>query len=58
MPLIVRFSLANIILDTADKTTPRVVLQGIPQAEELANQIRQHVETQRQRKRVREIDLD
>src|SRR5438105_1565869 len=43
------FSLANIILDTADKTTPRVVLQGIPQAEESANQIRQHVETQRQR---------
>ena len=52
------FSLANIILDTSDKTTPRVVLQGIPQAEELANKVRQHVQTQRQRKQVREVDVD
>ena len=52
------FSLANIILDTSDKTTPRVVLKGISQAEDLSNKIRQQVEIQRQRKRVREIDMD
>ena len=58
-PFLLRlFSLANIILDTSDKTTPRVVLQGIPEAQGLADEIRQHVETQRQRKRVREIDMD
>ncbi len=52
------FSLANIVLDTSDKTTPRVVLKAIPEAKELANEIRQHVEIQRQRKQVREIDMD
>jgi uncharacterized membrane protein YdbT with pleckstrin-like domain len=52
------FSLANIILDTSDKTTPRVVLKGISQAKELSDLIRQQVEVQRQRKQVREIDMD
>jgi uncharacterized membrane protein YdbT with pleckstrin-like domain len=52
------FSLANIVLDTSDKTTPRVVLKAISGAEDLANQLRQQVEIQRQKKRVREIDMD
>jgi uncharacterized membrane protein YdbT with pleckstrin-like domain len=52
------FGLANVILDTSDKTTPRVVLPGIRDADQLANSIRQHVEIQRQRKRVREIDME
>jgi len=52
------FSLANIILDTSDKTTPRVVLKGISQAKDLSDLIRQQVEIQRQRKQVREIDMD
>jgi uncharacterized membrane protein YdbT with pleckstrin-like domain len=52
------FSLANIILDTSDKTTPRVVLKALPKAQELADTIRQQVEIQRQRKNVRELDVE
>jgi uncharacterized membrane protein YdbT with pleckstrin-like domain len=52
------FSLANVVLETSDKTTPRVIIKGIRQAQELANTIRQHVETQRQQKRVRELDVE
>jgi uncharacterized membrane protein YdbT with pleckstrin-like domain len=52
------FSLANIVLDTSDKTTPRVVLKALPDAQNLADSIRQHVEVQRQRKNVRELDVE
>jgi len=50
------FGLANVLLETSDKTTPRVTIHGIRDAQELANTIRQHVEVQRHKKGVREID--
>jgi uncharacterized membrane protein YdbT with pleckstrin-like domain len=52
------FSRADIVLETSDKTTPRVVLKAIPDAAKLADAIREHVEIQRQRKQVREVDFE
>jgi hypothetical protein len=50
--------LANILLDTSDRTTPHVVIKAVRDAPALADTIRQQVEIQRQRKRVREVDFD
>jgi uncharacterized membrane protein YdbT with pleckstrin-like domain len=52
------FSLGNIVLQTSDRSHPRVVIQAIPDAEDLREQLRKHVEECRMRKRVREIDFE
>ena len=52
------FSLANVILETSDKSSPRVVIEAVPGAQELGDTIRRQVEELRQRKRVREVDFD
>ncbi len=58
-PLFLRlFSLANVILETSDKSSPRVALEAVPRAQELGDTIRRQVEELRQRKRVREVDFD
>src|SRR5680860_1073919 len=42
-PLFLRlFSVANIILETSDKSHPTVVLRAVPDAEALASTIREH----------------
>ncbi|MDP3843271.1 MAG: PH domain-containing protein [Oxalobacteraceae bacterium] len=56
-PLFLRlFSVANIILETSDKSHPTVVIRAVPDAEALASTIREHVEVMR-RGRVREVDM-
>lgn len=50
------FSLGDIVLDTSDKTMPRVSINAIRDAKEVREQLRKQVETQRQTKRVREVD--
>lgn len=56
-PLIFRFfSVANIVLETSDKSHPTIVFCAIPDAEMLLSTIREHVEKMRHG-RVREMDV-
>lgn len=48
----------NIVLVTADRTSPSFVLRAVPNAATLKDQIRTHTERMRQRRGVRELDLD
>jgi len=52
------FSLGNLILDTSDKSHPQVVIRAIPNGEELREIFRTHVEANRTKKGVREIDIE
>jgi len=52
------FSLSTVILQTADKSTPVVVLRAIARGESLREQMRTYVEEARMRRGVREVDLD
>lgn len=52
------FSLANIILQTSDRSHPTVIIQAIPDAENLREQLRNYVEACRTRKGVRELDVE
>jgi uncharacterized membrane protein YdbT with pleckstrin-like domain len=52
------FSLGNIILQTSDRSHPTVVIQAIPDAENLREQLRTYVEACRTRKGVRELDVE
>jgi uncharacterized membrane protein YdbT with pleckstrin-like domain len=52
------FSLANIILQTSDRSHPTVIIQAIPDAETLREQLRTYVEACRTRKGVRELDVE
>ncbi|HOK08451.1 MAG TPA: PH domain-containing protein [Candidatus Hydrogenedens sp.] len=56
-PFLLRiFSLGNLKLTTSDTSTPELTLQAIPASEELQNEIRKCIETQRDKKRARVID--
>ncbi|HVE16043.1 MAG TPA: PH domain-containing protein [Chthoniobacterales bacterium] len=58
-PLFLRLlGLGNITLISSDATTPAVVLRAIPGVETVREQIRTSVQTERDRKRVRELDVD
>src|SRR5215212_3282994 len=48
----------NVQLNTSDATTPVVVMDAIPCSVGLADKLRNEVETIRQQKRVREIDIE
>jgi len=52
------FSLGDVILQTSDKTHPTVLIEAVPNAEELREQLRTHVEACRTRKGVREVDIE
>lgn len=52
------FSLGNIIMQTSDRSHPTVVIQAIPEAEALREQLRTYVEACRTRKGVRELDVE
>ena len=52
------FSLGNIILQTSDRSHPTVVIQAVPEAENLREQLRTYVEACRTRKGVRELDVE
>lgn len=58
-PLFLRlFGLGNIVLVTSDATTPTVAIRAIPNALTLRETLRTAVQAERERKRVRELDLD
>ena len=48
----------NIVLVTADRTTPQIVLRAVPRAQSLKDQIRTHTERMRQRRGVRDLEID
>lgn len=48
----------NIVLVSADRTTPQIVLQAVPRAATLKDEIRLHTEKMRQRRGVRDLDID
>jgi uncharacterized membrane protein YdbT with pleckstrin-like domain len=50
------FSVANVVLETSDRSHPHVVLRAIPNAEALTDHIREIVESLRHSRGVREVD--
>lgn len=48
----------DVVLVTADRTTPHFVLHAVPRAQTLKDQIRQHTERMRQQRGVRDLDID
>ena len=48
----------DVVLVTADRTTPNFVLHAVPHAQTLKDQIRQHTERMRQRRGVRDLEID
>jgi uncharacterized membrane protein YdbT with pleckstrin-like domain len=58
-PLFLRMlGLGNVTLVSSDVTTPRVALRAIPDVATVREQIRSAVQSERDRKRVRELDVD
>ncbi|MFC4076499.1 PH domain-containing protein [Salinithrix halophila] len=52
------FGKGNLVLTTSDESAPTLSLEAIPRPGELLDVVRKHVEHCRDRKRVREIDID
>jgi membrane protein YdbS with pleckstrin-like domain len=52
------FHLGNIYITTSDHSTPLLTLPAIPNARQLMDDIRTHVENRRDMKGVREVDFD
>lgn len=50
------FGLADLVLDTSDRSHPQVVIRAIPNAEPLMDTVREHVEALRIARGIREID--
>jgi uncharacterized membrane protein YdbT with pleckstrin-like domain len=48
----------HIVLATSDRTNPQVVLHAVPHAAKLKDQIRAHTERMRQRRGVRDLEID
>lgn len=48
----------DVVLVTADRTTPQFVLHAVPRAASLKDQIRTHTERMRQRRGVRDLEID
>jgi uncharacterized membrane protein YdbT with pleckstrin-like domain len=48
----------HVVLVTADRTTPELELRAVPDAARLKDQIRTHTERMRQRRGVRDLELD
>jgi uncharacterized membrane protein YdbT with pleckstrin-like domain len=58
-PLLLRvFGLGNITVVTSDATTPTVALRAIAGATDVREKLRNAVQAERDRKRVRELDVD
>ena len=52
------FSLANIILESSDRSDPKIIIQAVRNAEDIRNKIRTCVEEMRSKKRVSEVDFE
>jgi uncharacterized membrane protein YdbT with pleckstrin-like domain len=48
----------DVVLVTADRTTPQFALHAVPRANWLKDQIRSHTERMRQRRGVRDLEID
>lgn len=48
----------NVVLVTSDRLTPNVILRAVPNAGWLKDQIRSHTEEMRQRRGVRDLEVD
>jgi hypothetical protein len=58
-PLWMRMTgLASVLLDTSDRSMPKLTLPAISNGVELREQLRRQVEEIRDRKRVREVDME
>jgi len=58
-PLFLRLlGLGNLTLVTSDASTPKIVLRAIPGVAAVREQLRIAVQSERDRKRVRELDVD
>lgn len=52
------FSLANITLQTADRTSPNLMLRAVPRGEQIREEMRTYVEEARRKRGVREVEVD
>jgi uncharacterized membrane protein YdbT with pleckstrin-like domain len=50
-------SLGNVLLTTSDRITPELQITAVPEAAELREQLRRHIERLRTLKGIREMDL-
>ena len=50
-------SRGNVVLTTSDRTTPELTLRAVPNASELREQLRAHIERMRAQKGLREVDV-
>jgi uncharacterized membrane protein YdbT with pleckstrin-like domain len=50
--------LSTILMDTSDRSMPKVEIPALPQGREFREILRKQVELQRDKKRVREMDFD
>ncbi|MBN8420872.1 MAG: PH domain-containing protein [Verrucomicrobia bacterium] len=58
-PLLLRMvGLGNLTLITTDATTPTVIMRAIPGVEAVREKLRNAVQNERDRKRVRQMDVD
>ncbi len=58
-PLLLRMlGLGNLVLVTSDATTPTVAIKAISNAQDVREKLRNAVQAERDRKRVRELDVD
>jgi uncharacterized membrane protein YdbT with pleckstrin-like domain len=52
------FGVGHVVLITADRTSPELELRAVPRAATLKDQIRTYTERMRQRRGVRDLELD
>jgi len=52
------FKVGNILLKSSDKSHPNITLLAVSEPEKISENIRHYVETQRDKKRVREVDVE
>jgi uncharacterized membrane protein YdbT with pleckstrin-like domain len=52
------FGLSTLIIETSDRSQPRIEIKAVHNGEELRETLRRQVEFWRDRKRVREVDFD
>lgn len=52
------FGLSNLVLESSDRSHPRVTFQAVNNGLGIREQVRKYVEIQRDKKRVREVDFE
>jgi uncharacterized membrane protein YdbT with pleckstrin-like domain len=48
----------NLVIETADRTNPHVIIRAIPRVNELKDQVRTHTERMRQVRGVRDLEIN